>query len=136
MFLIKTFVQPSGLHGLGVFVAEPVAAGTPVWKFHPGFDQNYTLNQVNALPEPCRVRMWHYGYVSYLTGQMVLCMDDARFMNHSSTPTLLHVEGPEGGFETAARDLAVGEELTYDYLAHDVDGPRKLGVPGHRVLQS
>lgn len=38
MLLVRVRVDRSPIHGLGVFAAEPIARGTDVWRFTPGFD--------------------------------------------------------------------------------------------------
>jgi hypothetical protein len=50
MMLIETRVAPSAIHGMGLFVAKFVPRGTPVWKFQPGFDRDFSPEQFAALP--------------------------------------------------------------------------------------
>ena len=51
MMLVKTRVAPSGIHGNGLFAAEPIPAGTPIWRFAAGFDQEFTPAFWSGLPE-------------------------------------------------------------------------------------
>lgn len=116
MLLVKVRVQPSAIDGLGLFAAEPIRKGQEVWRFTPGFDLECARAEVERLPELWRERLLHYGYVDSRLDRYILCCDDARFINHSDSPTLAPDHATERhGVDRATRDIAVGEELTVDY---------------------
>jgi uncharacterized protein len=120
MLLVRTTLGPSEIHGLGVFAAEPIAKGTVVWSFTPGFDLERDPSDVDVQPELLRERLLHYGYVDRHLRLYVLCCDDARFVNHSEQPTLVSDRSAaRHGVDRAARDIAVGEELTVNYDAFE-----------------
>jgi uncharacterized protein len=120
MLLVRTTVGPSTIHGLGVFAAEPIAKGTVVWSFTPGFDLERDLADVETLPELLRERLLHYGYMDKHLGLYVLCCDDARFLNHSDEPNLVTDRShSRHGVDRAAHDIAIGEELTVNYDAFE-----------------
>lgn len=54
-----------------------------------------------------------YAYISkgHAHGMLVLCCDNERFVNHSENPNSITV----GDTSIAARDIAVGEEITENY---------------------
>lgn len=113
---MRVMVGPSEIHGLGVFAGKPIAKGTAVWRFSPGFDLEAESAVLEALLAVQRERLMHYGYVDERLKKFVLCCDDARFLNHSDQPTLVQDLAEGGhGIDRAARDIAVGEELTVDY---------------------
>ena len=116
MFLVRVTIGRSTVHGLGVFAAEPIARGTAVWRFTPRFDLEVEPEAIDALPDLQRERLLHYGYIDARLNKYVLCCDEARFLNHASEPNLVQdlTEGGHG-VDRAARDIAVGEELTVDY---------------------
>jgi hypothetical protein len=126
MLLVKTRIGPSAIHGIGIFAAEEIAEGTHIWVFHPGFDQRYDLADIRGLPSTCARQLLHYGYVNPASGHLVVCLDDARFFNHSDAPNTEELDDGLEGITVASRRIAAGEELTYDYLSGDLDGPRKL----------
>src|SRR5262245_24022849 len=86
MMLVKTSVGPSAIHGLGLFTAQFIPRGTPVWRFLQGFDQDFTPNQFDALPLLAREHTRFYCFVSYMNHHVILSGDHARFINHSLTP--------------------------------------------------
>ena len=130
VLLIPTDLAPSRIHGLGVVTRGPVSAGTPVWRFQPGFDVIFGPEAVRALPESAREFLRHYAYLDAATSGYVLNADHGRFMNHSETPNT--GMGPGGGGEgdtvvtVALCDLPAGTELTCDYRAFDADVAWKL----------
>ena len=119
MFLIKTSVDRSAIHGNGVFASEPVAAGDTIWRFHPPFDQVFSEEQTKALPPAAKDFIDAYAYRSVqLGGKLVLSGDNAKFLNHSDDPNT-----EERPFASVARRaIAVGEEITCDYGVFCLDG--------------
>lgn len=115
MLLVRTYVAPSGIHGIGCFAGQIILEGMPVWRFMPNFDL--------MLPPSFAAKMFDrdfletYSEVCCDTGYFVLCSDNARFMNHSDQPNVLTIApvwDPRLN-HNAARDIAIGEELTCDY---------------------
>ena len=131
MLLIRTRVQPSAIHGLGLFALEFVPCGTPVWRFQAGFDQEFLPQQIATLPEVAREHLRWFGFPSAAEGRVFLSIDGACYMNHSSTPNTGAAPNAVHPVTTVAlRDIAVGEEITCDYFAFDADAARKLGEGG------
>ena len=126
--LVRTRVAPSAIHGLGLFAAEPIPCGTPIWRLAPGFDRELSPAQVAALPPLAQEHIRWFGWVRREDGRAVLSGDHACFMNHAATPnTGLAPDAVATDTTVALRDIAAGEELTCDYFAFDADAPRKLG---------
>lgn len=46
MLLVPTYVAPSAIQGLGVFAAEPVTEGAPIWRFEPGIDLTHARRAI------------------------------------------------------------------------------------------
>lgn len=111
MLIVSHCVKPSSIHGLGVFLREPVAAGTVVWRYDPMFDIEMPAALVASLP-PEEVETVHH-HAEYLPerGVFRLGNDADIFMNHSDGPSL----ADRGDEMIALRDLDAGEELTCDY---------------------
>jgi SET domain-containing protein len=116
MLLIPVRVAPSSIHGLGAFAVEDLAAGTPVWRFTPGFDLDLDPDVLDEQPPHFAEVLLHYGWIDPRLGRFILACDDARFLNHSETPNLVTEFGSDlYGVDRATRDIAQGEELTLDY---------------------
>ena len=54
MLLVKTYLDKSSIHGLGVFASQVIRKGTKVWRFVDGFDRVYSPTQFAKLPKPAR----------------------------------------------------------------------------------
>ena len=126
MLLVPTRIGPSTIHGIGVFAAAPIAKGTAVWRFAKGLDMEFSPDVVDGLPAHVRTFFSHYGYLDRNVKRIILCFDDARFVNHSDAPNLEteYAQDPYG-LDVALRDIAAGEELTMDYAGFEEAG-RKL----------
>ena len=120
MLLVPTRLAQSAIHGFGVFAVAPIAKGTPVWRFAPGLDREFEAGIVETLPPHVRGFFAHYGYLDRNVGRIVLCFDDARFVNHSDMPNVATDYALDAyGVDVALRDIAAGEELTMDYAGFE-----------------
>ena len=118
MLHVKTRVVASPIEGLGLFADEPIAAGTLVSKWQRGFDVLFYAHQLALLPPSAVAFLHRYGWDG--PGETLrVSLDDSRYVNHSKTPNL--VVDPSGDGTRAARDIAIGEELTEDYSSYDAD---------------
>ena len=129
MLLIETCVRPSGIHGMGLLAVRFVARGTPVWRFEPGFDHDFSPAQFAALPPIAQRHARWFCFVSRLNGHVILSGDHACFINHSPTPNTGALPEAEPPVVTVAlRAIAAGEELTCNDYDYDADTPWKLGL--------
>ncbi len=104
----------------GLFAKEPIVRGEFVWKENE-CDHNacvdLTVKDVLDLPEDQKKIFLHFCYQiddDLLSGQLSMeevLKDDAFFMNHSCDPNVWY----EGDSLVARRNIASGEEITYDY---------------------
>lgn len=114
MMMVQTELRPSPIHGLGVFLLEPVRAGGLIWRFDARIDRIYSEAEIESLPAHVQDYLRIYSTFHEATGLYVLCGDNGRFFNHSETPSTVS-NAISFGEDHAARDLAIGEELTSDY---------------------
>ena len=114
MMMVETVLTQSLIHGLGVFLAEPVERGQLIWRFDTRIDRAYALDEIESLPAHVQRYLRIYSTWHAQSGLYVLCGDNGRYFNHSDTPSTVS-NAIAFGEDHAARDLAVGEELTSDY---------------------
>lgn len=109
MILVKTYLDKSPIHGIGVFAAEPIRRETKIWRFVEGFDRAYSPKQFARLPKPARDFLKNYGY--RVDGEVLFTVDHDHHMNHSDNPNTYL----KAGYTIARRNIRKGEEITNDY---------------------
>jgi SET domain-containing protein len=114
MMMVQTELRPSPIHGLGVFLLEPVRQGGLIWRFDARIDRVYSPDEIASLPAHVQDYLRVYSTFHEGAGVYVLCGDNGRFFNHSETPSTVS-NGISFGEDHAVRDLAIGDELTSDY---------------------
>lgn len=109
MILVKTYLDKSPIHGIGVFAAEPIRRETKIWRFVEGFDRAYSPKQFARLPKPAQDFLKNYGY--RVDGEVLFTVDHDHHMNHSDNPNTYL----KAGYTIARRNIRKGEEITNDY---------------------
>lgn len=130
MLVVKTTLQPSPIHGLGCFAAQFIKKGEVVWVFDKRIEIVLSENEVSTLPEAAQDLFRIHGYANLSNGEkfLILCGDNARFMNHADQPNTEHKPGSTDDIEIAVRDIQPGDEITCNYYSFDVDAEKKLAV--------
>jgi SET domain-containing protein len=115
MLLVKTYLDKSPIHGIGVFAGEFIRKGTKIWRYVEGFDRAYSPRQYARLPKQAKDFLKSYGY--RVDGEILLTGDYDRHINHSDTPnTYLH-----NGYTIARCNISRGMEITNDYREFDAE---------------
>lgn len=124
-----TEVKHSLIHGLGVFAKRDIPKGTPWWKGEAGLNillfnkhqyLNFQMSEKNALKTGFWDMIATYSYYSSLLDSLIVCLDNARYVNHSDHPN----SGPDASqnplISVALRDIKKGEEIleNYDWYDH------------------
>jgi len=128
MFVVRTSLRPSAIHGTGVFAEEFIPKGAMVWKFHRELDLVIDKQNLEALEPATQEELQHYSWLDTDLNVWVLSAGHGAFVNHSDDPSMHWMEG--GDFYApsyAVRDIQPGEEITDNYSAYDLDFARKLG---------
>ena len=129
MLLVPTYVGPSTIEGVGVFAAERIPAGAEIWRLDPSLDRLIRKSDVAALPPILGTFVERYGYpYPHDPEQIVVELDNGRFMNHSSEPNSCFAD-PDTGF--TLREIEAGEEILCDYSEFD---PSFEMLPGRRFV--
>jgi len=122
MLIVKTSVRLGSIEGLGLFAEEKIPKGATVWQYNPRFDISFDPQEVGKMPPLQKELIKRYAYLSTESGKYIYCIDDARFMNHSSSKNNLDVVPFPGEPETrgvANRDIKTGEEILINYRTFD-----------------
>ncbi len=113
MLLIKTYLDKSSIHGIGVFAGETIRNGTKIWRFAIGFDRFYSHKKLAKLPKPAREFIKLHGYK--WGSEVLLSMDHDSYMNHSDKPNTYYHDG----YVIARCDIRKGTEITNDYRSFE-----------------
>jgi len=116
MLTINTYLAQSPVHGIGLFAAEFIPSGSPVWKYSRYIDKIFKkevfLDICNKL-DSCSLR--HLLNSSYSRGGRYFYLtDNARFINHSASHD--NICFADDYTEIAIRDIEPHEELLENYL--------------------
>lgn len=126
MFVVRTILLQSLIHGIGVFTVEPIKKGQLIWEFNPVLDVRIPEAELDSFPEAAREYIRIHTYVEIVDNQrvMTLCTDNSQYVNHSMNPNM--IESEDGLSDIASRDIAAGEELTCNYYTFDLAASEKL----------
>jgi len=115
MLKIKTKLGASNIAGIGLFAAEFVAKDSIIWEYDPIYDKVYTQEEFDNAVDLYKQFLTTYCF--RFIDKYYLCIDNARFFNHSDSPNCYSSDFNEMqlGFTRALRDIQPGEELTDDY---------------------
>ncbi len=114
MLMVRTELRPSNIHGIGVFLAEPVRAGQLIWRFDSRIDRVYSDSELAGMPDLLQEFLRTYSTLHAGLRLWVLCGDNARHFNHSDKPNTMSLDIAFGD-DVAAEALPAGTELTSDY---------------------
>jgi SET domain-containing protein len=114
-------LRRSSIQGRGAFATRPIKRGTRIIEYtgerisHEEADRRYDDGKMGR----------HHTFLFSIDSKT--CLDaavdgnDARFINHSCAPNCEAIDEKKRIYIDAIRDIAPGEELTYDY-AYERDG--------------
>ena len=111
-------IQPSPLHGIGVFAIRDIPKGTRDL-FSQGIGEwiKLTMAEVEALPKHSRDLVENHCLFDedfyYVPDYGFKLVDLVIYLNHSDTPNVISVN--DGEFFEAICDIKAGEELLVDY---------------------
>lgn len=121
---LRIKVRRSRVHGRGVFALEPISKGTRVVEYlgervsHAEADRRYDDRNPHDNHTFLFIADKHTVIDAGVGG------NEARFINHSCDPNCESVIVKGHVFIEALRDIAAGEELSYDYqIVREKDDP-------------
>jgi len=121
MLTVKTYIDKSAVHGIGLFAAEFIPKDTLIWELNRELDIIISQEEYEKLPPLAKEHFDWFAYYSENRGGWILCFDNAKFVNHSKTPNTYGV-----GDTIALRDIQIGEEITENYYVFNEKEPENL----------
>lgn len=113
MMLVPTYLKSSGIHGIGIYAAEPIKAGAKIWEHCDGFERLIKKEDLQNYPPHLQEFLDIYTYPYRMDSNfLVLEVDNGRFMNHSVSPNTDFTSLDSGYAKT---DIVKDEEITSDY---------------------
>lgn len=117
-------IQPSGIHGIGVFAVRDIPAGCrDIFSAAMGEWTTVPRKEVDELPVFAKDMVENYCLYDetnyFIPAGGFKTIDLSLFLNHSGTPNVISVN--EGAYFETVRDIKKGEELFVDY-GEIVDG--------------
>ena len=116
MLKVKTYVGMSPGRGLGLFAAQQIAPGTKTWEYNSEFDESFSQEQVDLLPDFAKASFIKYAYFDSEINRFIMPVDDLRFINHSEADFNIK-SSPRA--DIAMRLIAEYEELFCNYLNYE-----------------
>lgn len=114
MLTVRTFLQQAGNKGIGLFAKENIKANDVIWQRNTDFDKVfYDVSHCNDI---LKELIETYATLEF-NNNLYLCVDNARFMNHSNTPNLTIIKNENLlVIQMLAKvDINIGDEITCDY---------------------
>lgn len=113
MYIVKTYIGPSPIHGVGVFAGEDIAKGAVVSRYVGGFDGVFASDFLEEVSLPPVVHEFVENHAYINDGRMWMPGDLDMFTNHSFSPNVGYNQ-QDGSFY-ALQNIRKGEEITNDY---------------------
>lgn len=130
MIHIKYALKTSDLHGIGLFTDEPLKKGQLVYTASPDLDLNITQEQFDSLDQKEKDEILWWGFFDEPSQKWHVDFDVSKFINHAKDATVTQDDSHDDAYLVAARDIAVGEEITQNYL--EFESPEDLQRRGIR----
>jgi SET domain-containing protein len=112
MLTVKTYLDKSPIHGIGLFADEDISKGTVIWKYHGLTVHKLAIDIIHGgwnHPQSFIDHIKTYAWIE--NGFYYWCLDNGRFMNHSDNSNTYETK-----IETIALvDIKKGEEITCNY---------------------
>jgi uncharacterized protein len=106
-------VRSSSIHAAGCYTTRPIKKGARVCEYD---GPRFTKQEADE-----RYKDRYITYLFSCGGTVIDGFGSAMFINHCCDPNCETIEDEGRIFICAVRDIAAGEELTYEYHLHDSD---------------
>ena len=123
-----TEVKRSAIHGFGVYAKADIKQGTIWWKGEIDknvllFNKDQYFNFQRSANNKLKADFWKmlstYSYYSNQLDSLIVCLDNARYVNHADLPNSGPAADHNPLISIALRDIEKGEEILEDYDVYD-----------------
>jgi SET domain-containing protein len=130
MMLVRCYLAPSRIEGLGVFCKEVISKGQNIWRRDRMLDVTLPMDKLDQVEPHVKEFLERYALPDInRPGYMLLEGDEGRFLNHAEWPNLDFSDGLRG---IALADIPAGTELTRNY-ADFMTGEIRMQPPRHQL---
>ncbi len=128
MLIVETYLAESERKGVGLFAKKFIPKGDAWWIRNEAFDKITEQTIMKTYSDLAKTFIKNYGFLEP-TGRWYLCIDNARFSNHSDKPNSKNILNDKGEIISciALRDILEGEEILCDYRETCITCADKLG---------
>ncbi len=114
MLLVKTYLNISTIPGIGIgcFAGQNIQKGEKIWQFNPLIDHVFSDEKIEYFTDLEKNFIKKYSFKS--KGLYYLCVDNARFFNHSEE-NCNTIDPSNENATYASRDIKEGEEILSNY---------------------
>lgn len=120
MFKVKTYLDKSGIHGIGLFSKNPIKAGTIIYVPNKDLDLLLDKGQFQKLSKNEKDTIKHFGY-NTKDHKWHLSFDNIRFCNHSKSKNNISIGN--NGYLYAIKDIPKNKELLQNYSEFEILRP-------------
>lgn len=133
MLRVKTKVDKSSIHGLGLFADEFIPGGTVTWEYDESVDVGFDKEIIESLNDLNKQYLLHFCYFDKELNKFILCADSQRYINHSKNKEKININSTLRK-DVAAKDINPGEEFLCDYGLFDPEYFKRLGISESKLL--
>ena len=116
MILIDYEIKSSTIHGAGMFTKQNIKKGELIAKASSVLDVDIIVEQFEELEEKEKKELLYWGFYDEPRNVYHCDFDNTKFINHSIDGNITQDENYMDMYLIAKRDIAIGEELTQNYL--------------------
>ena len=117
MLKIKTYLDKSSIHGIGLFANEDIKQGELIWAFTKDVDQFIPGPVLRDISKEEANFLENAAVYDEEEDTYCLVADNVRFINHSDKPNVGETDRTTDDLLEmfALKDIKKGEEITLDY---------------------
>ena len=122
MLQVKTYIDKSSIHGIGLFAEEFIPKGTIVW-IMSDLDMILEQEEFDKLPIIAQDYIRKHGDWDIQMQKITMSFDNDKFINHSDKTNLRYNKNQT---TEANKDILKGEEITINYFEFDEQASKKI----------